>query len=237
MTLVVLGDLQDNVVDPANGMSKQLLFVMNERKSGNHMCVVTAHGFGMLLEGRAAPCQDLERLPSGDIRFASRPDSLSALKGSPSVFGEPVSPRATPEHGISNVTVDLDALDRGSEAHELIVAAVIQHLTPQEPLSPGLGAPRFDLGWQAADGSLIIAEVKSLPSEATGQAQQLRLGLGQILEYSQRVRLMAGVAGPRVQPALIVQQEPDDPVWVLTCESVGVILSWAPEFPGLRESP
>jgi hypothetical protein len=92
------------------------------------------------------------------------------------------------------------------------------------PLSP-TGSPNYDLAW--LDGSrLFVAEVKSLT--ATNETQQLRLGLGQVLDYR------AMLARRReVVPVLVVEREPSDERWLGLCRDVGVILTWPPGFHSL----
>lgn len=96
-----------------------------------------------------------------------------------------------------------------------------------EPLSPVGNAAAFDLAWDTG-AELWLAEVKSLSAE--NETLQLRLGLGQVLEYAdlQRRRL-----GRPVRPVLAVQAKPSADHWTDVCASAGVTLTWAPEFESL----
>jgi hypothetical protein len=77
----------------------------------------------------------------------------------------------------------------------------------------------YDLAWDQA-GMVYVAEVKSLTRQ--NERLQLRLGLGQVLEYAHRLRS----EGWMVQPVLAVEREPSDPTWVQICEGQGVRLVW-----------
>lgn len=84
------------------------------------------------------------------------------------------------------------------------------------PLSPA-GSPNYDLAWQ--DGPrLYVAKVKSLT--ATNKTQQLRLGLGQVLDHQ---AMLAGRG--EVVPVLAVEREPTDARWVRLSRDVDVVLT------------
>jgi hypothetical protein len=92
------------------------------------------------------------------------------------------------------------------------------------PLSP-TGSPNDDLAWQ--DGHrFFVAEVKSLT--ATNETQQLRLGLGQVLDYRAMLARRSEVV-----PVLAVEREPSDRRWVRLCRDMGVVLTWPPAFTAL----
>lgn len=71
MTLLAVGELTDNVVDPANGHSKSLRYVLAERKRGNHVCVIDESGISALLRGEPAECLDFEAVSAGVVRVRS----------------------------------------------------------------------------------------------------------------------------------------------------------------------
>lgn len=224
MTLLVLGELRDNVVDPSHHMSKQLRYVARERASGNHICVVDSDGLSILLRGLSAPCLELREAP-GSLVHLSLPEQRIILGGL-------VRPHSAPSHEAVEITHDLSDLDRGTAAHELTVVALRERLTPLSARQPGPGAPRFDLGWESADGKLIfVAEVKSLPMGA--QDQQIRLGVGQVLDYAHSVRMMRGASQLTVIPVLVLERKPSDPRWSAVAQEVGMMLTWAPDFPGI----
>jgi hypothetical protein len=87
------------------------------------------------------------------------------------------------------------------------------------PRSPGPLDPPWDLLW--LNGSEVwVAEVKSLTR--ANEERQLRLGLGQVLIYRQRLQN----AHTSVNAALMVEWKPLDPDWHALCKSLGVLLLW-----------
>jgi hypothetical protein len=124
-------------------------------------------------------------------------------------------------------TIDPDEIDRGLRSHastQNSLAALVRGRGLQ-PLSPTSATANYDLAWD--DGDLYVAEVKSLTAQ--NQTQQLRLGLGQVLDY----RAVLATPGRTVVPVLAVEIEPTDARWKLLCDDLGVILTWPPNFPGL----
>lgn len=101
---------------------------------------------------------------------------------------------------------------------------------PSYPTSGGgllCGHPVFarsigpDLAWRQ-EGMPVVAEVKTLPREL--DTHQLRLGLGQVLEYRTAAQRSADVP---VAAVLWVERAPiDGELWVETCRSAGVMLCW-----------
>jgi hypothetical protein len=74
-----------------------------------------------------------------------------------------------------------------------------------------------------------VAEIKSL--NGANVERQLRLGLGQVMQY----RTMLSRSGVVAQAVLAVEH-PVDPLWIDVCSSAGVILTWPSEWPRLAES-
>jgi hypothetical protein len=64
-----------------------------------------------------------------------------------------------------------------------------------------------------------VAEVKSITAE--NEEQQLRLGLGQVLRYRQR---LAALGHDRVVAVLVPERQPRDPSWRELCQDLGVVL-------------
>lgn len=117
--------------------------------------------------------------------------------------------------------VDPDAVDRGLIGHATTqnqLAALVAD-AGYEPLSPAGSDPDFDLAWRTYEGCVVV-EVKSLTN--TNQARQLRLGLGQVLDYANTLR----ESFRNVRPALAVEREPSDLRWRAICREVGVDLVW-----------
>jgi hypothetical protein len=73
--------------------------------------------------------------------------------------------------------------------------------------------------WLGGD-EIWVAEVKSLTR--ANEERQLRLGLGQVLIYRQRLQQ----AHPSVKAVLMVEWKPLDPDWHALCEGLEVQLLW-----------
>lgn len=90
-----------------------------------------------------------------------------------------------------------------------------------------LTGPQFDLAWDMG-GEYFVAEVKSLLSAR--HDAQLRLGLGQVLDYAFGLEQHVGRS---VRPVLAVDQPPKHKTyWSAVCKSAHVLLTW-PGFDAL----
>lgn len=238
VTLLVLGDLSgQHVVDPVNLRSRKVRFVAEERDRGNHICVVDSAGLSALLDGHVANCLDTRLVGGARGRAAvevSKPAAGNEA-GASGVLGSRLLPRAASVHKDDRLELDLSALDRATEAHELILKQLREHLTGVgvTARSPGPGMPWFDAGWRSPqdESELMIAEVKSLTGAV--ESQQIRLGLGQVLDYAHTVGSGELGSGLKVVPVLVLQHEPGDRRWTSLADSLGVVLTWAPDFPGV----
>lgn len=116
---------------------------------------------------------------------------------------------------------DPDLSGRGHEAHRRLQdeLASVAKSRGFDVLSPGPGDPAFDIGWREGD-TVVIVEIKSLTR--TNESRQLRLGLGQILDYEDAC-LRGGL---QVRPTLAVEEQPRDPRWRDICQAHGVDLIW-----------
>jgi hypothetical protein len=70
------------------------------------------------------------------------------------------------------------------------------------------------------EGTLVVVEVKSCTQG--NQTQQLRLGIGQVLDYEDT--LLA--RGHSVQPVLYLEEQPADPRWRGLAQRHGIQLIW-----------
>ena len=138
--------------------------------------------------------------------------------------------RQVPVTGLSGkwdpFTVDPALVERGLRGHKDTqneLASVLENagIKPRRGLRPG---PDFDLAWEK-DGIIFVAEVKSVTPE--NEEHQLRLGLGQVLRYRQR---LSELGHDRVVAVLVPERQPHDPSWRKACEEVGVILLSRNEF-------
>jgi predicted RNA-binding protein with PUA-like domain len=118
---------------------------------------------------------------------------------------------------------DPDAAGRGLRAHnqlqnrlnDLVGAAGYTPIESEPPIDPA-----FDLAWFMGE-TLFMVEVKSCTPD--NQTHQLRLGIGQVLDYEDT--LLA--RGYTVQPVLYLEQEPADPRWSGLAQRHGIQLIWA----------
>jgi hypothetical protein len=117
---------------------------------------------------------------------------------------------------------DPDAAGRGLRAHnrlqnrlsDLVETAGYTPIDPESPIDPA-----FDLAW--FDGpTLFVVEVKSCTQD--NQTQQLRLGIGQVLDYEDT--LLA--SGHTVQAVLYVEEQPTDPRWSGLAQRHDIRLIW-----------
>jgi hypothetical protein len=117
---------------------------------------------------------------------------------------------------------DPDAAGRGLQAHhrlqnrlsDLVEGAGYSPIDAESPVDPA-----FDLAW--FDGpTLFVVEVKSCTQD--NQTQQLRLGIGQVLDYEDT--LLA--RGHTVQPVLYLEEQPADPRWSGLAQRHGIRLIW-----------
>ena len=132
--------------------------------------------------------------------------------------------RQVPVTGLSGsrdpFSVDPALVERGLRGHtetQNELASVLSNagIEPRRGLPPG---PDFDLAWQK-DGTIFVAEVKSITSE--NEKHQLRVGLGQVLHYRQR---LSALGHDRVVAVLVPERQPGDPSWRELCQELGVVL-------------
>lgn len=84
------------------------------------------------------------------------------------------------------------------------------------------GEPLFDVGWWSSD-ALFIAEVKSLGAD--NEARQVRLGLGQVLDYRKQLQ----DAGTNSTAVLAVSRKPAaGEHWSALASEHGVVFCWPP---------
>ena len=108
--------------------------------------------------------------------------------------------------------------------------ALIAHLSRQgiEACTYASGAPEFDAGWSRGE-DIFVAEVKSLTGAR--EDQQIRLGVGQILDYAQQLR--NACPSTVIHPVLVLEKRPSAARWTALAEGVGLRLTWAPDFTGI----
>ncbi len=223
ITLLVYGDLASKVVtDSRRAYSSKLVDADASRNGGRHVCVVDADGFSRLLKRRPAPCLELRKSGAGRVR------PVPAAPARKEILGGPLRVRKPGQRPSVDLTLDLTRLDKATAVHEATVGALLAYLSDQGigVRTHALGAPAFDAGWLRGK-DVFIAEVKSLTGAR--EDQQIRLGIGQVLDYAHQLR--TAHPGRRLHPVLVLEKRPVDPRWSSLAQSVGIRLTWAPEFP------
>lgn len=188
-----------------------------------------------------APIQRLERIQAGasgmrlehpadaDLADATTLLRLAAVSQSTTTATQPFTPRnehvRTSPNGVW--TRDPDKVDRGTAAHRRLEneLARIAREHHRDPLDHA--RREWDLAWLDA-GTLIVVEVKSLTAE--NEARQLRLGLGQLLDYASAA---VATGWDDVRPILAVEGPPSSARWVELCKRHGVGLVWPETFDSL----
>lgn len=226
VTLVVYGDLASKVVtDDRRTYSSTLVDAEAERSRGRHVCVVDGDGFSKLLRRRPAPCLELRKARTGRVR------PVAATATEAHILGGPLRVRRTAARRASgDLTLDLNRLDEATAVHEVTVGALIAHLSRQgiEACTHASGAPAFDAGWSRGE-DIFVAEVKSLTG--TREDQQIRLGIGQILDYAHQLR--SAHPSTVIHPVLVLEKHPSAVRWTALADDVGLRLTWAPDFSGI----
>ena len=228
VTLLVLGELSKDVVtDPVNLRSQNLVFVDEERRRGNHICIVDDHGIAAILSGESAPCLRSRLIRTDTVELSLPTPARPTI---PRLI--PLTVGATSEHGPTGLDLDLSGLDRGTSAHQATLSLLVAHLNPIRAM--GLTSPRVDAAWRSPiePTVLFVAEVKSLTGAR--QDQQVRLGIGQVLDYAYALRERPPADVSVISPVLVLEQEPEDRRWLNLADSLGILLTWAPRFPRLR---
>ncbi|WFE99604.1 hypothetical protein [Micromonospora sp. WMMD964] len=118
---------------------------------------------------------------------------------------------------------DADAYRAGLGEHDRLCRELIERLGRTGlQAGAGLRGQNVDVAWRDASGRQFIAEVKSLVDG--NQTEQLRLGLGQLLEYRHRLAIL----GVPVTAVLLVTHV-HDRSWGQVCAENGIILVAADE--------
>ena len=111
---------------------------------------------------------------------------------------------------------DPNLLDRALQIHSLTQNTVANwvigsSLTPNSPASMNCD---FDIAWES-DFGMIVCEVKSLSDE--NEVHQFRLGLGQVLEYAQKMA---------AAPVLMFSRRPTQSALIDAANKAGVAVLW-----------
>ena len=220
---IVVGDIRSTTKLLVRADSPQWLY--------GHYGAREAELAGYLARGRdvgVIEVEDLMELLDGYPVWARDPESAP-----PEVkpFGAPYR-RAEPTAGDGTLVVierDPAAMERALEGHATTQNRLADFVAARgfSPLSPVGSTVQFDLAWDGGE-ELWVTEVKSLSGQ--NEAVQLRLGLGQVLEYAWRLR--SRYRRP-ARAVLAAEKPPADPAWANVCSQAGVLLVWPPAFDAL----
>ena len=113
-------------------------------------------------------------------------------------------------------STDPNLLDRALQIHALTQNTVANWVLGDSlrPLSPNSTTCDFDIAWNSDFGK-VVCEVKSLSEE--NEVHQFRFGLGQILEYAQKLEAF---------PVLMFNRRPSQPELLNAAKKAGVAVLW-----------
>lgn len=113
-------------------------------------------------------------------------------------------------------STDPNLLDRALQIHALTQNTVANWVLGDSltPLSPNSSTCDFDIAWNSDFGK-VVCEVKSLSEE--NEVHQFRFGLGQILEYAQKLEAF---------PVLMFNRRPSQPELINAAKKAGVAVLW-----------
>lgn len=113
-------------------------------------------------------------------------------------------------------STDPNLLDRALQIHALTQNTVANWVIGDSlrPLSPNSTTCDFDIAWESDFGK-IVCEVKSLSDE--NEIHQFRFGLGQVLEYAQKLD---------ASPVLMFNRRPSHQALIDAANKAGVAVLW-----------
>lgn len=123
-------------------------------------------------------------------------------------------------------SADPDLLAEGLRQHALVQNLLATHVSKWGaiPRSPGAQDPQFDLAFSTQDGTLFVVECKSLT--AANETSQIRIGIGQVLDYAHRMS---------ARPLLMLSRRPTSDHWLDLAANNGISLVWPSLLIRLRE--
>lgn len=181
----------------------KLARVEEERSFGRLVYVIEEHELECLLAGKPLSALASEAAAAGTTSVGGVAHRRRARTGT--------------RRARRTLEVDLDERDRRLQEHHDIVEDLADALEAagHQPLDPLTGTCAFDLAWQRGK-SLHVVEVKT--TTPLSEAQQIRLGLGQVLEY----RTSLEAQGWKVAAHLVVSDKPAAARAVAACHAVNV---------------
>lgn len=213
------------------GLEKQIAVVLSELEDQHGRPLYFP--FQLRSDGLRAAQGYLTKMPAALVEVLPKlPDLLDDV---PAAFPSLPAPREPKELGEDYVPVDVEiprverdpfsvdpsAIERGLRSHgelQNLLAETVAELG-HKVRRPGPQDPPWDLLWIGSD-DIWVAEIKSLTR--ANEERQLRLGLGQVLIYRQRLKRV----DQSVRAVLMVEWRPLDPDWHELCDRLGVLLLW-----------
>jgi predicted RNA-binding protein with PUA-like domain len=165
------------------------------------------------------------------IRFHLRRVGRPATNGQPGELGNPyrrqdegveVSRQAAPATSAHTQPLG-PARQAGSAGGDGPAARGRSRRDPPAPIDPD-----YDLAWETKL-AIVVVEVKSCTK--ANEVRQLRLGIGQVLDYEDALR----ARGRAVQPVVYLERSPSDPRWSGLTERHGIQLVWPGTEPMLLQ--
>jgi hypothetical protein len=202
---------RDATAKPAGGNNHKRIRISLDFPQGTEFSTVRHALSGSIGQGAQAVVQEHAGPPVVTLSFSPYREAVSNPSVAPaSVF-----------------SVDHESLEKALAGHARVQNALADYVRTRglTPVSPGSNVPDFDLGWKGA--RFTVAEVKSLTGANIDR--QLRIGLGQVIQYRTLLSSSGGVT-----EAVLAVEYPVDDVWVEICSSVGVVLTWPPDWPRLE---
>lgn len=163
----------------------------------------------------------LEALLKIGVRAPESPSSgVEEELGVPYIYGH-----AELTAGSSEQLRDWDALDRSTKVHMDLQNSLAEYIRELglDPKSPNTNEPQFDIAWRHGTTDVVV-EVKSVNSD--NRRQQVRLGIGQVLEY---VSILNDVVAGDYRPVLLLSETPIE-IDYLTANYTGVIIIGPDQF-------
>jgi hypothetical protein len=193
------------------------------RRRGQDIYIIDEDEFRALLDGRRLSNQTKRAAVNKQVRpdplwMSFRPDPPRRLSRSEG---------AARGHAIHEI--DLDELERRTREHQQLISSISAATRKHgyEPLRSVGTACQFDIGWIDGGGVLNVVEAKT--TRAASERQQMRLGLGQVLDYREFV---VRYSSRPVRAHLVLSRKPAQKFEHIlqACLSVGVNVVSASEI-------
>jgi Mrr N-terminal domain len=204
------------IVKPTRSILRYRITATGKRARRDRTLVSVAEERGVRTRPGGAP-----RLPAKRSRTASQRARTDDRRAPLSVSYRPVDEEKRLDH--DPFEYDPDERDRQTLAHARLQnrVAELARAAGYTVHQPGPGDPvKFDLAWTVGDRRAVV-EIKTL-STTRADAKQLRLAVGQVLDYQHQLR----AAGADVRAIVVVDKRPRDRHWFDLCASYGIELAW-----------